>query len=811
MYRNNLTNRVFSLFLVLVMTLLLPANHLSSSVAMAADSNKAYIKEIKVFIKTHGDIDDAKEWCASQPENKDKDDDNNWDVIPGNINEGASGALKKEVAVFLCYQKTFDEKEAIRDIALMNEGGNYSVGAYDYMIDQQRDMYTDLVNDMKDMLKEYRANYEKKVPLAVQAHDYLNIYVEDDSGKKLGDLLLDVNDEDLGNILLQSNGQVVIAVQEQLALACDTNKTTWLDRLSKVGSYDNLKEKFIVANNINEKKAIAAMDQKYKAKALTIVNAWDDMHSHIDSVTKFVKDNGLDDMSEKELNDWVNRQLEDESKSDEIKMFLIEKEFIRLLGAYKYGDSSLLNFFYQDVSEVSDDNLYKVYPLAASFTDGQFASLNETVSMYTLLMSAVNSTVMNGNDAGMAAKLDDLSKDDAASLEKDKEKMAEETKDITDAEPVSIYEGVDRDLFKGGVAITSTAENYGNTSGRNWADAFIKNNGFLITNIALGVGSLMSVVGAVVAAKYVANYGQLAIDKAFYTFSSVVHDVPNLKYFMEINNFTKSEITILSDYSVKRFNNYKEVIKNTGLYSAKQQAEMFKEYDLFRDKLFKKGMDAYKGQSEITGVARQARMLEIGLAVFAIILCIVDIVVDVITLCKYYNRDHAPIPKMMVDMTYDENVNKSFVEYKNALSTDGGEGDLNGGGGKQWLAIYTTKDADAGEPILAPNGINSDFILQYKNSKTPVGYSPIHMFGEPNAAQNLTFADGESGWSYNDKKGGIYLFFKKDSGEVSNETATVLTYGKVGIIMVACLFSGFFVGYFVNIGGRRRKKKVAKQ
>ena len=135
-----------------------------------------------------------------------------------------------------------------------------------------------------------------------------------------------------------------------------------------------------------------------------------------------------------------------------------------------------------------------------------------------------------------------------------------------------------------------------------------------------------------------------------------------------------------------------------------------------------------------------------------------------IALYEYYNRDHIPIPKYIVDLTYDENAESSFVAYKNVTDQNGGEGDLNGGGGKQWLGLFTTKDEDAGDPIMAPDGERHIIqILKGSSGKTtPSGLSPLHMFGYPNTPQNLTYSDGESGWSFNDDKGGTYLYFERD-------------------------------------------------
>ena len=211
--------RCVALLMLLVMAFLLPANHLLTREAYAASQKKKYIKELKVFSKKDGEESDAQEWCDSQAENKDDDKDNNWYVVPGNLNEGAAGKMKSDISVFLCYRTTTDVSEAIRDIAVMNEQGNYSVGAYEVLLDEQKDYYTDRVNEMKTMIEEYRTNYNNRVPTTMNVYDFLNGFIDDDSGKLLGELLLTVSDEDLAEILLQANGQVVIMLQEQLKAA----------------------------------------------------------------------------------------------------------------------------------------------------------------------------------------------------------------------------------------------------------------------------------------------------------------------------------------------------------------------------------------------------------------------------------------------------------------------------------------------------------------------------------------------------------------------------------------------------------------
>ncbi|MBO6108421.1 MAG: hypothetical protein J6P16_03340 [Eubacterium sp.] len=82
---------------------------------------------------------------------------------------------------------------------------------------------------------EYRKNVNASVPTAIQVKKTMNSYIDPDSGKRLGDLIMDISDNDLAEILFQANGKIVMLVQEQLAYASDTSDRTWLDRMSMLG------------------------------------------------------------------------------------------------------------------------------------------------------------------------------------------------------------------------------------------------------------------------------------------------------------------------------------------------------------------------------------------------------------------------------------------------------------------------------------------------------------------------------------------------------------------------------------------------
>ena len=116
----------------------------------------------------------------------------------------------------------------------------------------------------------------------------------------------------------------------------------------------------------------------------------------------------------------------------------------------------------------------------------------------------------------------------------------------------------------------------------------------------------------------------------------------------------------------------------------------------------------------------------------------------------------------MVNESSDESGRTKYTFYNAALCNRSEQGfandkladygDLNGDVGKQWLALYTTKDKAAGEPILA------DVVAQKGSSTLPLGKTGLKLFGKTDAV-NLV----DEAYGYNDTIGGLYIFFAADS------------------------------------------------
>ncbi len=766
----------------------------------AEKKDVTYIKDFRLYIAKNSNLPmgykeeqeaaKAKAWFKGK----------GYTMIEGNLNAGTSAALTEEVGVYMGYCTTTNRKEAVTDLAVMNERGNYSESEYKRILEEQKKMYTDMVSDLKTMLNEYRKNVKKGVPTAIQARDFMNGYFDPDTKEKLGDLLMTISDEKLGALLMQANGQVVLMIEDRLSYACDTGKTTWLDRMAKLGSYKALEKKAMKACNNDINKANAVLDKKYGEDARILLGNWEDVRQHITDARKKITDWGLDTKSEEE----VSAFFKENKDNDEVELFLSRYSLLRSLATYSYEGKSLLDFFASPSDEFAGKGIRKLYPLVASLSDGQISGVNQNVSLFTMVINALGASAFDDIKTGETKEmLDKADEENKNGMENAKDQIENELNTWTKQEAISIYEGVDRNIFKGGVAVTSTAHSFSNGDGKTWADALVGSKAAKGVAIGGAVGSVLFLSGALIVSSMISRRA-IASDQ--------------LNFVKYVNQQTDNLDSVMINDAV--------IDLRKGLGGQTREA---------RKQLYEHGKD----NEQIMHFTKYkiGRKLEAGFALACIVLAVADIVMTSIALYHYYNRDHLPIPGYMVDLSYNQEGMTSFVNYKNVYDQNGKSGDVNGGGGKQWLALYQTKDSEAGEPILAPkNGEDFKILVQYGSADEPKteGYAPLHLFGAPNTPQNLSFADGESGWSFNDGKKGTYVFFRRgyevefedesdetaeadDSAEdetssgdkaVSGSAADIGTAtgsGTTALIGVLCGVGGIFIGA-IGMALIRRKK-----
>ena len=659
-----------------VMCIINPVHTLAAS---PEEEEGDYVSEVR--ISTAKTEDAAKDWLW----------DHGYEVQDQNLNNGTG-----KDAVYLGYKTTSDPDKAITDMAVMDMKGGYSYGDYEEILKQQEDGVKEIVKSVRVSLKEYRANYSAGMAGAKKAHEVLNGMKEDDSGKKMGDFLLDesVTNKELVKVIMQGNTTAMTAVYRGIALACsESGNDNWLKRLSAIGPDKTLSE-------------------TYDDMARDIYNSqWDSLR---DCLLDYKKSGLKMDASEEEIEKWKEKEGKEKYFS-----WMQNGQVYEMLDAYSYGKGTLADFFLQ---EKKDLKIKELYPVVKAMTEGQRA-ISKLVGLSYLVQVA--------GTAEKAWKEADEKTDD---IMKEAVKQAAKEENTQVVKEVSIYAGVDRSLFEGGVALTNEAlRKSASTGDISWIQG----------NISLGAEiALYAITGTFVAIATTLFVVTYKFQTALALF------VEHIRHGLEISN--------------KVWNTAWAVTESDNL--------------LFIAKW-----------GNVMGT------IALGIA------CIVACVYVILEVYNYYHQTYTEIPRILVDEKRDEQGKSTYLYYYAVKDQRDAYGDLNAWKGKQWNALYTTKDKDAGDPIT------TDMFCQEgaDGNVAEEGYSPVHAFGEK-AAFNL------NNHCYNDDVDGIYMFFaREDTEAVFNGSA----FGSGNMMLMAGLgaLGGILIGsFFTTANDRRKKKKVAE-
>ncbi len=703
---------------------------------------KEYIKEMYVsYGKT---ADEAKKYLT----------DNGYEVLDNDLNEGADDLISTKRAVYLGYKTTDKSDEAITDIKLMNMKGGYSSQDYKMLLSQQKETLQKFIDSFKVAVNEYRTNYNNKQERAITVHDLLNTMYDDDTKQKIGDLLLnkikeEYTDEewnalsaeeqaksaDMTTILMQANSNAVVAIEQLVALATGTNDTPWVERYNSAKTYDEMLEEVMKKNKVDLNQAAKLLAAEYDEDAKSIAN---NISGYKDYLTTYT-DADIKFTNTQEEIDAYTKEHED---FDSAEWFNVGTQYV-ILSTLTNDDISLLDLLTSDdFDPVNDDRIY-LYPLVSILSEGQRACL-QYLPLQQLVLLGVNDNEMS--------------------------KSAAQTMKISSGElldDVSIYDGVDRTIFdEGNVAMTNEAlrlqASTGNNPASSWSDPIS-----LTSLILYGVTAVSGIMtlSLWLNTSRAQEYGWSAYSKA-----------------MNASNAARSAQA-----------NYGIQLKNAREAGDIALAE--KKYDL-----------VLKEKDNVKSCLRKARFFD-NFDTYYRAACIAMTCITFVLLCvsawhtwkdlqAYYNATFTPIPMHMIDQAVNDKDEKVYTYYDavkcnrvaSNLVSDNSKileeyADLNGDVGKQWVALYTTKDKAAGNPIT------TNLLVQYNNTKIPDDTAPLSMFGE-SVAQNLT--NKKMGYTYADGKSGIYLFYGSDSsifaGSVfSNGIYALSAAGAVAIIAVAAV------------------------
>ncbi|MBR6702828.1 MAG: hypothetical protein IKI78_06765, partial [Clostridia bacterium] len=719
---------------------------------------------------------------------------------PVDLNKDAGGGMgsKGEKVVYLGYKTTTDRKEAVTDLALMNMKGGYSVEDYDTLMEgQMKSQIIPFVENFLAAINEYRSNCRSGNSAAKQRATYirgiLNKFIDDDTGKGLGDLLLKKTVYELGmdaynklpaadkaktdayqeslkvydslsesekkehadilTILAQSNGNATLMIENLITRAADNTATSWVDRLSEVSSYEDFVEIISDDMGLLPSEAEAELARLYEDDAKKILNMWDDLTDVLNGYSKSLSNIKEYDAGQFEDAITAIENLDESSSGEDITDALVNYDdasgemldamadvqtvaCYEFLDSFEYGDGTLLDFFMQPGEDVEED-LTVLYPLVASLTEGQRAGL-DFVSLMELIAIAAT----------------------------DPENYSDEK--LEEIEEVSIYEGVDREIYKkGGVALTSEALR------KDAAEKIAVENG-IISGLTI---AMISIIGVSVAA--------IAASAVLWAKSS--------RALVGINQEISQGISNM----------------NSQMFGQVQ----FDQADFFRENpAVQRNFNYHTARSSICS------KLAIGLSIAVVILTAITTYLAYRDMVNHYKVEFTPVPRYMVDeadiTALNENgeriVLKNQTVYYKAVEcnrtekdefykTLGTSADRNGDVGKQWLALYAQK-SEASAPILADS-----LLVKVKDTNIPAGYKTgIHMFGSKTAA-NLN----NELYDWNKSAPSIMVYFKTAEATTPGSAGSNFTAGNLALAGVAGLAVGAVITALASKAVGKKKKSAA--
>ena len=721
----------------------------------AAENKGKFVSE--VYVAYGKDADAAKKVLG----------DKDFTPIEGNLNENG------DTYVMMGYKTTDNIRESITDIAVMNMDGNFNTTEYTEVLRQRKTQVAELLNDFMATIREYRTNLKAGKAKAVAVHDLLNKYTDDDSGMKLGDLFnsetlqdkvgvnKSITDEnkgklpDLLTILMQGNSAYILTIENMLSLAADTNDNTWIDRFAEKDFDDMLDELEDSRPDLNTpSKRAQFLDTEYGDIAT-------DLSSSVPTLRSEFLDYEATGISVTDATEAdIKATFGDPDTADEEQKTEILKNII------DWEDTGIL---YEALKNYEGGNFDKGDLLDFFMEDVD----EDDVERYYPMAAAFTEGQRGGMDFVSLKDMIRYSFLDYDSWKADIEKKAKFPDDFKS----SIYTGINREMFKtdGSIAKTGAAAREENISSSETTSAWEESKSTIYTMLFFtGFSGFMygiAKIGEKVNEDFLLEY-----------LGDVLEPQSGARDFGIVNNATEG----LQQSIVNR---------RIGPISGEYQ-------------LFSYGVTFFKFATIFLAVATA------GYTIY--------------TLAQKDEVKLKPIPKYFVDNYTSENgesfqLNYQAVEcnradYNQNKKQTGDSADLNADEGRQWLAIYVSKNSMAGKPIM------TDFKVA-ETASAPGGMDGnIHTLGAK-GAENLCNADYMnysklySGYkSVKDKVFGeskAYVFFKLSDisktydESAGNMTASTINTGMFAMIGFGGLVLGGALGAIIAVLINKKKKETA--
>ncbi len=733
---------IVALVLTLTMIALVPLN------TAAAANNGKYVSE--VYVAYGKDAEEAKKTLS----------DKGFTPVEGNLNDGG------KTYSMLGYKTTNDIRESITDLAVMNMRGDYSVEDYKKLLKGQKTEIAEFLDEFMTVIKEYRANLKAGKTKATYVHDLLNNYKDDDTGMLMGDLLNSEtlqdkvgitksieaeNPDNLPNlvtILLQGNAQVIKSMETLLSMAADTADNSWLDRFAEM-DYDALLDKVEDERpDLNtDSKRQQYLENLYGAETMAFGQESAKLRNRLNDYEALGLE--LDNASEEDIKKaFGDIENDAQAQFDYYEWLTIGNVYVGLKnfegGNYKKGE--MLDFF---LEENDPEDMEIFMPMVAALSDGQRYGL-PFVNFEQLINYAFTSD------------------------ESWKNYVEENKADFGNLEDVSVYQNIDRGLYKddGSVALTGAAQRANNTA-----------DGTTGTE-----DEQMDTLSKITAISWAATVGC-----ALVTLGSLV---------VRNHLLNADVLKLIGD-------NYLDII--------------FGNYITFESALSFNGSlprEAYRTAES----ARFAVQLSRIFAVVTLAVAVFSAVMTIIDLCRDKNIEQLPIPNYLVDNYTDADGGSYSLNYKavecnrmeyfgdSYTKQKGSCADINADEGKQWLVLYASKNSKAGKPLTP------DFVIQ-KSNQAPSGYEGfVHLIGEKGAVNVVStafknYSTFSTVWQSVAGDYSMYILSKLSNDiKTYDESAGNMTASAVGGGMIAIWgFGGLALGAVLGVLGTilvKRKKKT---
>jgi len=807
---------------------------LATVTVQAADSGKGkYVKD--VFIAYGEKKEDAEEWLRNH----------GWEpVCDLNAGKSSSAAGIHNAVAVLGIRRTSDPNEAITDMATMFMKGGYSFDDYESLVKEKKADIEEFINTFVPALEEYRDNYagrgsEGGKKRAQMAHDILNKffdgdpndkYAVNDTGKPLGDLLLNKtkteigedaynalsaeqkkNTADLEQIILESSGPAIRIIEQTLALATDTANDSWLQRLDGLSGTELVKRiaEFVPeaeGQNLAPSAAMTLLASHFEDYSKLLAAEWLDVHEDIVWFEEYCDEHDLwpeenEIYSSKIEPYFASLAEEDEGRYyEESGRFQIVNTYYYVLKGIDYsgewGDT-LYDFLRPEDEYADYSKEYNFFaPLAAVLSKGQRAALT-FISFSTLLKL--------GLDSDCVVMADFPSVEEFFKNAKNEEMQS-----------ISIYSGINRAIFRRGVALTSATrmqKAMGNDPYEDlWDEGGIIDilaySTFASGVIAMAAGIGMMIRGAQVTAEVTSAAAAAAEAAAAQALAEIPKLTTSFQNKLKALNYVIDSVT-------------KAHAEASNAFRVQNAMELVEKASMKLDKAKAAASNTSYTVGEVSKLTTAGRWLAgIGGA-----LMLAAIALKAVQLYQFYHRTFTQIPTMIVDeadiVTYTTNSEgkkvknitfDQFVYYEAVpcnrqqigihTNAQGGvsdyaewgcgdAADINADVGKQWLAIYFIRSPKKGNPILADSLLLRTGAEEVKKgnkaseaAKMPSGYNGcLHMFASesPVKIDNVKFC-------YRSDNEGMYLYWRGDKGAF-----TASSFGTGGTIAISSV-GGLIVG-----------------